>query len=286
MLSNTFIHIPGIGIKTEQRLWESGILAWDDFPGKPGRELCRTGQDRIIEYMQESKRQIALKNPRYFSDLLPAALHWRFFPEFRDSTVYLDIETTGLDSRGNDITTIALYDGKSIHYYVNGRNLDRFPYDIKKYDVIVTYNGKCFDIPFIEAYFGVELDQAHIDLRFVLKSLGYTGGLKGCETQLGIDRGDLAGMDGFFAVLLWHDFQRHGNEKALETLLAYNIQDVLNLEALMIISYNLKIETIPFQTESIPEPVLPEAPFKADRKTVQRIINENLYELEDHWHYS
>ena len=30
-LKNTFIHIPGIGIKTEERLWDSGILDWYDF---------------------------------------------------------------------------------------------------------------------------------------------------------------------------------------------------------------------------------------------------------------
>ena len=277
MLSHTFVHIPGIGLKTEQRFWGSGILCWDDFSGNPQQRISRTSRDRIVDCLQESKRQLALKNPRYFSDLLPAGGLWRLFPEFRDSTAYLDIETTGLDEMGNQITTIALYDGKSIRCYVNGRNLDRFLDDIKAYDVIVTYNGKSFDAPFIEAYFDIGLDQAHIDLRWVLRSLGYTGGLKACETRLGIDRGVLAGMDGFFAVLLWHDFQRSGNEKALETLLAYNIQDVLSLEALMVIAYNLKIQTLPFQVESIPAPVLPEAPFKPDRATVSRIINEYRY---------
>ena len=31
MLKNTFLHISGIGIKTEQRFWESGIHNWNDF---------------------------------------------------------------------------------------------------------------------------------------------------------------------------------------------------------------------------------------------------------------
>jgi len=52
-------------------------------------------------------------------------------------------------------------------------------------------------------FFGIELNQVHIDLRYVLRSLGYTGGLKGCEKQAGIDRGNLEGVDGYFAVLLW-----------------------------------------------------------------------------------
>ena len=70
------------------------------------------------------------------------------FPSSGNSTVYLDIETTGLDRYFNDITTIALYDGHVIKTYVQGQNLDDFIEDIYKYKVIVTYNGKSFDIPF------------------------------------------------------------------------------------------------------------------------------------------
>ena len=85
----------------------------------------------------------------YFAKLIPAGHHWRFFPEFRNTTVYLDIETTGLSRYYETITTISLYDGKSIFYYVKDQNLDDFPVDIKQYNVIVTYNGKSFDIPFV-----------------------------------------------------------------------------------------------------------------------------------------
>ena len=31
MLTNTFIHIQGIGAITEQRLWGSGLRDWDSF---------------------------------------------------------------------------------------------------------------------------------------------------------------------------------------------------------------------------------------------------------------
>jgi len=107
----------------------------------------------------------------------------------------------------------------------------------------------------MESYFGIELDQVHLDLRYNLRSLGYTGGLKGCERKAGIDRGDLEGVDGYFAVLLWDDYQRNKNEKALKSLLAYNIQDVVNLETLMVLSYNLKLKDTPFtathQTTSV-----------------------------------
>jgi hypothetical protein len=231
--------------------------------------------DTVTSYLEESKQNLKFSNPNYFSDLLPANQHWRFFPEFRESTVYLDIETTGLESWGNEITTIALYDSDSITYYINGQNLDDFPDDIRKYKVIVTYNGKTFDVPFIEKYFGIKLDHAHIDLRYILGSLEYRGGLKSCEIQLGIDRGDLKDIDGYFAVLLWYDYKINRNEKALETLLAYNIEDVINLETLMVMAYNLKIEDTPFfKTHKVALPAAPEIPFTADIKTVEKIKSE------------
>ncbi len=276
MLKNTFLHIPGIGIKTEQRFWGSGIQRWSDLLNGPSVRLQQTKLDFINGYLQASKQHLDAGNPNYFSDLLPPAQHWRFFPEFRNAAVFLDIETTGLDSWGNEITTIALYDGQSIRWYVNGQNLGDFPIDIENYKVIISYNGKCFDVPCIERYFRIKLNHAHIDLRYVLGSLGYTGGLKACETQLGIDRGDLAGMDGFFAVLLWHDYQTRGNQKALETLLAYNIQDVLTLEPLMITAYNLKLETTPFYNNRLPVPTLPGIPFKVDQGTVENIRGRGI----------
>ena len=197
--------------------------------------------------------------------------------------VFLDIETTGLKMWGFEITTIALYNGESIHYYINGQNLDDFLDEINKYKVIVTYNGKSFDIPFIESHFGIKLNHAHIDLRYILANLGYTGGLKSCEIQLGIDRGDLKDVDGYFAVLLWLDYRENGNKKALDTLLAYNIQDTVNLETLMVIAYNLKIEQTPFYENQITEPVLPEIPFVADIETVERIKGVLVHGYADYW---
>ena len=285
MLKNTFIHIPGIGIKTERRFWNSGIHNWNDFTQNCPVRLSKSKMDTVASYLEKSKQNREFSNPNYFSDLLPANQHWRFFPEFRESTVYLDIETTGLESWGNIITTIALYDGKSITYYINGQNLNDFSNDIEKYKVIVTYNGRTFDVPFIERYFDIKLDHAHIDLRYILGSLGYRGGLKSCETKLGIDRGDLAGVDGFFAVLLWHDYKRKGNKKALETLLAYNIQDVLTLENLMVIAYNIKNKDTPFYKKQLPAPVLPEIPFEVDMETVDRIKRENIFGFQNSLYY-
>jgi uncharacterized protein YprB with RNaseH-like and TPR domain len=38
------------------------------------------------------------------------------------------------------------------------------------------------------------------------------------------------------------EYEKHNNEKALETLLAYSAYDAVDLEALMILAYNLTLE--------------------------------------------
>lgn len=272
MLTHTFVHIPGIGIKTERRLWQAGVRTWDDWALGLPRGFLPGKQGEIHGHIEASREGLRRRAPRFFGDRLPTHLQWRLFPEFRGETAYLDIETTGLSDWENEITTIALYDGQKIFYYVNGENLNRFPEDILRYAVVVTYNGKSFDIPFIERYFGIRVDCAHIDLRYVLHSLGLKGGLKGCERTLGIHRGDLEGVDGYFAVLFWQEYIRRRNPRALETLLSYNIADVLSLETLMVAAYNLKLKETPFFNQlHLETPRLPENPFLPDRDTIDRI---------------
>ncbi len=109
--------------------------------------------------------------------------------------------------------------------------------------------------------------------------------MKGCERQLGMDRGDLRDIDGFFAVLLWEEYQRTGDQKALDTLLAYNIQDTVSLENLMVTAYNMKIGQTPFyNTHLIEAPISPANPFRADLATVDRIKNSSQYWLSDQWY--
>ena len=274
MLTNTFSHIPGIGLITEKRLWESGIRSWDDFVEPYPIRLSSEKIALIKNHIDLSQKHLAYQ-PEYFAGLLAPDQHWRLFPHFRHSTAFLDIETTGLDKWGDSITTIALYDGRSIFHYVQGDNLEAFKENIQNYQVIVTYNGKCFDVPFIESYLGIRIDQVHIDLRYILKRLGYSGGLKGCERQLGLHRGELDGVDGYFAVLLWDEFKKTNSRNALETLLAYNIMDTVNLESLMVIAYNLHLQKTPFsQSHCLPVPEAPDIPFRADPRIINKIKGE------------
>ncbi len=276
MLQQTFCHIPGIGLKTERRLWETGITSWDRWQTSPSIRLSAAIRLDATRVLQNSL--VALENdPAFFTRQLSSTEPWRIFPHYRNRTAFLDIETTGLDD-GAEVTTIALYNGHEVFTYINGRNLEDFVRDIQKYQVIVSYNGKSFDIPFLERYFRIRLDHAQIDLRYVLARLGFKGGLKGCEKQLGVNRGNLDGVDGYFAVLLWHQYQHNNDESALETLLAYNIEDTVNLERLMIEAYNRNILATPFAEKLLlPFPAPPPNPFVADYDCIDRIKRSQYY---------
>ena len=92
-----------------------------------------------------------------------------------------------------------------------------------------------------------------------------------------MDRGDLKDIDGFFAVLLWEEYQRSGDQKALDTLLAYNIQDTVTLENLMVTAYNMKLKDTPFyETHLIEKPTLSVNPIRADLATIDRIKSSSV----------
>ncbi len=274
MLQHTFVHLPGIGTKTELALWKKGIHTWEVFCCEDGCRLApfgRTKYESLRNRLDECRTMLCHGDPRYFAGALSPKNLWRLFPDFRECVAYLDIETTGLGGPYDHITTAALYDGKQLFHYVHGENLDQFPRDLGKYKLLVSYNGSCFDLPFIRNHFGIEVDQVHIDLRYLLSSLGYKGGLKGCEKSLGLDRAELDGVDGYFAVLLWDEFKKRGNTSALETLLAYNIADTVNLENLMVQAFNMKVSETPFRHIKIPMPGAPAIPFKADAVLIDKL---------------
>ena len=272
MIKNTFCHIPGIGEKSERQLWDNGLDSWQAVNEATLGALSGARKELLARYARASIEALAAGNATYFYDLLPTNQTWRMFPHFEDSVAYLDIETTGLSGDRDYITTIALCDGEDVFYYVRGENLDEFADRIASYKLIITFNGKSFDIPFIRKHLGLPMPHAHIDLRYVLASLGQTGGLKACERRLGFERHDLEDVDGFFAVLFWQDYMRSGSRKTLDTLLAYNIADVVNIAAIMPLAYNMKIQDTPFrQSHLLPLVAPPDIPFEADRETIDRL---------------
>src|SRR3989442_11294313 len=98
MLEQTFIHIPGIGKRTEQELWANGIHSWDDadrFEKRFGRVSARL-QHKLDDYIPRSREAINLKDAAFFERLAMLGEAWRLFPEFARDCAFLDIETTSL----------------------------------------------------------------------------------------------------------------------------------------------------------------------------------------------
>ncbi len=272
MLEHTFLHIPRIGRATEEKLWGQSILTWDCYLNASRPPLKGRMHQAVREQLFLSREKLAGGDISYFSERLAAGEQWRLFGPWHREAAYLDIETTGLGYYGDYITTIALYYRGQVRCYVHGQNLEDFGRDISGCSLLVTYNGATFDLPFIRRDLGIPLEIPHIDLRYVLNSLGYRGGLKGCERQMGICRGDLEGVDGYMAVLLWQEYQRKGSTRALETLLAYNIEDTVNLELLMYKAYNEKIRNTGFSRQVLdcreaPVPL----PFRADPDIIESL---------------
>ena len=232
MLKNTFVHIQGIGSKTEGKIWRKGILTWENFLEYPGSVISAKVDNFVRMQLKDSLKYI--NNIAFFNDRLSSSDTWRLFNEFKGRAVYLDIETSGGYMGMDEITVIGLYDGEKVQTFVNGLNLNEFEIAVSNYDLVITFNGAGFDLPFIRRSFpNISLPSGHIDLRSLLNRLGYKGGLKIIEKEFGLLRGTgIGGMDGLEAIRLWREYQ-WGDQNALDLLIEYNTADTVNLKPLM-----------------------------------------------------
>jgi uncharacterized protein YprB with RNaseH-like and TPR domain len=151
---------------------------------------------------------------------------------------YLDIETTGLSPAGCEITVIGIHlcrreDTDFVHLVGKDITADVVIEALKGSEVIYTYNGSRFDLPFIHTALGVNLEEMfnHHDLMYDCWRNGLYGGLKGVERRLGIAR-KLPDMNGLEAVKLWWKYVESFDLDALNKLLEYNKEDVVNLKTL------------------------------------------------------
>jgi len=151
---------------------------------------------------------------------------------------YLDVETTGLSWQSSTITVVGLYlvkEDESCLLQLVDRGITResLTAALRGVKTVFTYNGTRFDLPFINAALGTDLAGfcCHHDLMNDCWKNNLYGGLKAVESRLGIPR-QTKGITGREAVMLWRSYQRNGDKKALDLLLQYNKEDVLNLKLL------------------------------------------------------
>jgi uncharacterized protein YprB with RNaseH-like and TPR domain len=233
MLRRSFIFLPGVGETTEKRIWTDHVLDWTDFLDRdkagPLKGERKWKADRKIE---EALEMAETRNLEYFSGLFRTGDNWRLWEEFGQNAVFLDIETMGT-RRYSPITVVGLHDGSEFKALVRGKDLtaEAVKKALKDASMIVTFNGATFDLPMIEGRFPGTIPKVpHLDLRFLARKCGFSGGLKSIEINMGITRPeDVKGMSGEDAVRLWRVYERDGNRNALKLLLKYNMEDIMNL---------------------------------------------------------
>jgi uncharacterized protein YprB with RNaseH-like and TPR domain len=240
MIESTFLFLNGIGPTTERKLWEQGIAAWGDFLERASIHGMGPGRKALYDAdVSVAREQHARDNPRFFATCLKARDQWRLYEWLRSRAVYLDIETAG--GPYGEVTVVGLFADGRMTSLLRGDTLTeaRLCEELARYDLIVTFFGSGFDLPYLHAVFPtLRIDQPHLDLCFAARQVGLRGGLKQIEHMVGIERdGAVQGMDGWDAVRMWTRWRHSRDTEALELLLAYNEADCRNLQPLADLLY-------------------------------------------------
>ncbi len=225
---NSFIFLPGIGEKTEKNYWKSGYTHWDHL--KDSGKLNESKR----ELLERAERNLEVENTVFFKDKMPSNTLWRIYENFTDKVCFFDIETTGLSPERNKTTTVSFYRNGKSKTLIRGQDLtrERLEKEFFESKILVSFNGKRFDAPFLEKNFELDIQTPHIDLMYLYKRIGLTGGLKNIEKQLNVNR-ELEDIDGREAVRLWKKYEKNGDTEALQKLVRYNQYDAENLKDLM-----------------------------------------------------
>lgn len=225
MLKSTFSHLPGKSAKTEQKLWARNILTWEDYiaDSTSQYDLFNTSEPSIKASLDAYQRQ----DTDYFARLIKKQDLYRIALTFPSDTLFLDIETTGLSLYYDHITVVGWSLNGKYGAWINGQPEDALLQEISRAKAIVTFNGTLFDLKFLKKRFpDINLPEAHVDLRYLAKRAGLTGGQKSIEEQLGFNRPvEVEALRGDNAPVLWHEYRR-GDISALKDLLLYNYCDV------------------------------------------------------------
>ena len=225
---NSFIFIPGVGEKTEKNYWKNGYTHWDHL--KDSGKLS----DKKKQHVEKAERNLEVGNSVFFKDKFPNKSLWRIYENFSSEACFFDIETTGLSKERNKVTTVSFYRNGESKTLVRGKDLteDNLRQEFFESKMLVSFNGKRFDAPFLEHNFNMNIETPHVDLMYPAKRIGLSGGLKKIEKKLQIQR-ELEDIDGREAVRLWKKYEKQGNEEALQKLIRYNQYDAENLQDLM-----------------------------------------------------
>ncbi len=227
ILKSTFQHIRGISAKKEHELWRAGVVSWDAFDRTQNKQIALFKDPPENSIFSLSRKAFETGDVQFFANCLNRQEHYRIALSFPEKVMFLDIETTGLSKYYDTITLIGWSIGKEYNVLIQGRDDTAFRNAISQAKIIVTFNGSLFDLPFIKRYYpDIDLPVCHVDLRFLGKRAGLSGGQKEIEKKIGIKRDkSLQNMEGEAAPVLWYMYC-WGDQSALKKLIAYNHADI------------------------------------------------------------
>lgn len=235
MIQNSFIFLERVKRGIEEKLWKQGIYSWDSFLNRDKIHGLGIARKRYYDRkIMQARKALYNFDSAYFKNILPQSEYYRLYDFFKEDCVFLDIETTGLDSKNDDITVIGLFDGINTKTMIKNVNLDykRLKDELKGYKLIITFNGSSFDVPFInKIYPNLLPDIPNFDVKSITDRLNLKGGLKEIERKLGIRRNKI--IEKFYggdALTLWRMYRATNDDYYLKLLVEYNEEDIINLK--------------------------------------------------------
>ena len=233
MIRKSFIFLDKLANKTEQNLWQQNITDWNTFlKTKTIKGISNLRKHYYDRQIQEAQRQLLKENSAYFSTILPKKEAWRLYDYFKEEACYLDVE---VDSHGK-IILLGIADNYQTKTFIQNVNLEKniIQKEINQYKLIITFNGSSFDLPKLKKQLNIDLSVPHIDLKPLCINLGLKGGLKEVEKLLKLNRPpNLRGSP----IGLWKSFHASGDRDWLDLLIAYNKEDIENLQAIATYCY-------------------------------------------------
>jgi uncharacterized protein YprB with RNaseH-like and TPR domain/predicted nuclease with RNAse H fold/dephospho-CoA kinase len=280
MLRHTFQHFRGITAKRERALWRQGVFDWEGLRATvdPQPSLFDERDDRgLLFQVGESERSLALGDASHFVRTLDKRERYRICLEFPRDVLFLDIETTGLSRYYDQITVIGWALGPRYGFWVKGQGDEAFRSAIAAARAVVTFNGTLFDIPFIAHELPqYTLPECHVDLRFIAKRAGLTGGQKAIECQLGIRRNtSVQGIEGESAPILWNRYTR-GDLSALQLLVEYNAADIWGMKQIFDVAVRRLLEEQGYPLHVLSLPRLQDIEFETRSQRLEESINDVL----------
>lgn len=279
MINSTFRHLKGIGAKKEQEIWNSGILYWSDFESRIGTQLSLfPEQDEYPNTSLYTSHQALNKEDiDFFAKNLPSEDYYRIALTFPNKTLFLDIETTGLSHYYDNITIIGWSIENDYGVFIQGTDETYFKEVLSKAKIIVTFNGTLFDLPFLKKEFpDIQFPLTHIDLRFLSKRVGLSGGQKAIEKNIGMERQfNLNNLTGETAPVLWFKYLK-GDLDSLKLLISYNHADIEGMKKI----FDVTIERL-MENQRIPVSIRPKYRFSnhSSRLKWTKIKNQQNHNL-------